>query len=347
MKSSNQLVNRLPIIAALIFAAALLAAPASRADIIYVSNYGNNTINKFDLATGADLGVFVNTGLSGPLGLAFDGAGNLYAANGNANTIEKFTPDGVRSVFASGGSLSGPEALAFDSAGNLFVANYNSAKIVKFTSGGVGYLFASTGLNPVGLAFNNAGILYESNVGFESIEKFTTNGVRSTFVGTGLSAPVGLAFDSADNLYVVNHNANTIEKITTNGVRSVFANTGLNIPNGLVFDSAGNLYVANEGDHTIEKFTPDGVGSVFANTGLNRPIFLAIQRTTTLKINMFAGLTIMSSVGTTNRIEYKNALSNTNWITLTNIVQPSSSYLFIDTDSPQHPQRYYRAVLLP
>jgi hypothetical protein len=37
------------------------------------------------------------------LGLAFDSSGNLYAANLNNNTIEKFTPGGVDSVFANTG----------------------------------------------------------------------------------------------------------------------------------------------------------------------------------------------------------------------------------------------------
>jgi hypothetical protein len=46
------------------------------------------------------------------LGLAFDSAGNLYAANGNNNTIEEFTPGGVGSVFANTG-LSQPTFLAF------------------------------------------------------------------------------------------------------------------------------------------------------------------------------------------------------------------------------------------
>jgi hypothetical protein len=58
-----------------------------RADILYVSNFGNNTIEKF--ASGGVGSVFANTGLSGPIGLAFDSTGNLYAANVSDNTIEK------------------------------------------------------------------------------------------------------------------------------------------------------------------------------------------------------------------------------------------------------------------
>jgi DNA-binding beta-propeller fold protein YncE len=59
--------------------------------------------------------------LNVPEGLAFDRAGNLYVANGGNGTIEKFTPAGIRSVFASSG-LNAPHGLAFDREGNLYVA---------------------------------------------------------------------------------------------------------------------------------------------------------------------------------------------------------------------------------
>jgi sugar lactone lactonase YvrE len=94
----------------------LLAGPStSCADILYVSNYdtgpgGNGWVNKFDTATGTDLGTFA--AVNAPQGLAFDSAGNLYVASWGNNTVEKFTPDGVGSVFASTG-LSLPTALAF------------------------------------------------------------------------------------------------------------------------------------------------------------------------------------------------------------------------------------------
>ena len=75
--------------------------------------------------------------MSVPTGLAFDSAGNLYAANNTSNTIEMFTPGGVPSTFATTG-LSNPIGLAFDSAGNLYAANHGNNTIEKFTPGGVG-----------------------------------------------------------------------------------------------------------------------------------------------------------------------------------------------------------------
>src|SRR4051812_8076913 len=123
----NRTARRL-VIALAAFALALggFAVPASRADILYVSNYSNSTIEKF--TSGGVGSVFASSGLSGPGGLAFDSAGNLFAANGTSNTIEKFTPGGLGSLFTSSG-LNLPLGLAFDAAGNLYAANYGNNTI--------------------------------------------------------------------------------------------------------------------------------------------------------------------------------------------------------------------------
>lgn len=152
-----------PSIAAIVLVATLLAHPrTSRADTIYVSNYGNPitsgqtyTILKFDSTTGTNLGVFGSTVLNEPTGLAFDGSGNLYVANNGNNTIVKFNSSGGilstnSSVFANTG-LDLPQGLAFDSAGNLYVANQHGGtglgvgigSVEEFTPGGIGSVFAS------------------------------------------------------------------------------------------------------------------------------------------------------------------------------------------------------------
>ena len=51
------------------------------------------------------------SGLNGPLGLAFDSAGNLYSANFDNAMIYKITPGGAGSLFATGMTY-GPVYLA-------------------------------------------------------------------------------------------------------------------------------------------------------------------------------------------------------------------------------------------
>ncbi len=254
--------------------ACLIGPTLTNADVIYVSNAGNDTIQKFNSAgIGSQ---FANTGLSIPNGLAFDIAGNLFAVNHGNNTVEKFTPGGVGTFFATNG-LDHPAGLAIDGAGNLYVASRNNNSVVKFTSGGASSVFCNTGLNsPYDLAFDRAGNLFAANYGNNAISKITSGGVSSLFANTGLSSPQGIAFDSAGNLYVANNGDNTVERFTPGGVGSVFANTGLSFPQGMAFDSQGNLYVANAGNDTVEKFTSGGIGSLFASTGLSNTGFIAV-----------------------------------------------------------------------
>jgi glucose/arabinose dehydrogenase len=107
-------------------------------------------------------------------GLAFDSAGNLYAADGGAQTIYKFAPNGARSVFVNPSAFGPsvyPVGLAFDSNGNLFVStnalsNFSgNDTILKFTPNGMLLGTFATGLNfPRGLAFDSSGYLFVAEV---------------------------------------------------------------------------------------------------------------------------------------------------------------------------------------
>ena len=122
-----------------------------------------------------------------------DSAGNLYVSNGNTYYIEKITPSGVGSVFASGGGLGFPIGLACDSADNLYVAS-GGGSIFKYTPAGQGSIFANEGLNGVmGLAIDNAGNVYAANYSGNSIYEFAPNGVGRLLANTAGGSPMGLA----------------------------------------------------------------------------------------------------------------------------------------------------------
>src|SRR5205807_3316504 len=85
----------------------------------------------------------------GPVGLAFDNSGNLFATSVDGSNgrgaILKFTPDGAETTFATG-LTNNPRGLAFDSTGNLFVAEVpatTTGDILKFTPTGGMTVFAS------------------------------------------------------------------------------------------------------------------------------------------------------------------------------------------------------------
>ena len=95
------------------------------------------------------------TAPQGPIGLTFDGAGNLFASTGDGpgnGEILKFAPDTTKTVFATG-LTNAPRGLAFDISGNLFVAEVpptTSGDILKFSPAGVRTTFASGIGNPAG-----------------------------------------------------------------------------------------------------------------------------------------------------------------------------------------------------
>ena len=84
--------------------------------------------------------------------MAFDTSGNLFVAEFGAGIIDKFTPNGVQSTFASG--MVNPIGLAFASTGDLFVSDFGSGIIYAYSTAGVQTKFAS-GLNhPAGITFS-------------------------------------------------------------------------------------------------------------------------------------------------------------------------------------------------
>ena len=144
-------------------------------------------------------------------GLAFNGAGNLFAADAgpvdvpNSAAIYKFTPDGTRSLFVDQtafGPFNGPVGLAFDRFDILFVSVQTSMPagndtILKFTPNGVGTPFAA-GLDfPRGLAFDRGGNLFVAEMGSFAppgdLRRFTPDG-NSTVFAPELDYPQFLAF---------------------------------------------------------------------------------------------------------------------------------------------------------
>jgi hypothetical protein len=258
--------------------ASLLSQMRVHADLIYVSNSGNNTIARFD-ADGQ--GTVFASGLRNPQGLAFDDDGNLYVANSGNNTIVRFNPAGQSTVFANSG-LSSPRGLAFDDGGNLYVANSGNNTIARFDVGGHGTVFANTGLaNPFSLVFDSLGNLYVSNYGNNTIERFDATGSGTVFLAFppwGIQGPQGLAIDGSDNLYVVSRVTAQILKFDASGNGSWFGGSAY-FGSGLAFDSSGNLFATEPLYPTdVLKFGPGGgSGSVFATANLSSPMFIAIQ----------------------------------------------------------------------
>jgi sugar lactone lactonase YvrE len=202
------------------------------------------------------------SGLNGPEGLAQDAAGNVFVSETGTGIIYKYSADGSSRTPFATG-LNGPASLVFDLQGNLWDADFFGNKIYKFGPDGSRTTFADTGLNgPANLTFDSAGNLFVADFQSGNIFNYAPNGSRTTFASS-VGQPHGLAFDANGNLFVANFQAGVIYRFTAAGARTTFA-SNLNGPHGIAFDGAGNLFSCDYNSGNIYRFTPAGARTTFA-----------------------------------------------------------------------------------
>lgn len=217
----------------------------------------------------------ISAQFNGVQGLAFDGTGNLYAADISNHRIRKITMStGLISTIAGTGT-----------------AGYN----------GDGILATTAQINtPSALAFDRNGDLYFTDRSNHRVRKITTStGIISTVAGTGtagyngdgilataaqLNGPNEVSFDASGNLYIADWFNNRVRKAdNSTGIISTIAGTGtagyngdgiaataaqINGPCGIIFDNAGNIYIAEYGGARVRKINI-GTGNIstIAGTG--------------------------------------------------------------------------------
>ena len=195
-------------------------------------------------ATGAQLNL--------PAGVAVDGAGNLYIADGNG--IVREVSNGIINTIA----------------GN------------RLQVGGCGCdsgIPSGVNINPTGIAVDsNENVFIASGVGLElSYASRTSPAVNPVASPGGF---IGVALDTAGNLYFSSFMGSLIQELS-NGVLTTIAGTGtqgysgdngsaakaqLSNPSGIAVDSAGNVYFADTGNQSIRKIS-NGVITTVAGNG--------------------------------------------------------------------------------
>ncbi len=220
-------------------------------------------------------------GSHGLTAIAADSSGDVYAANGLLNIVQKITPSGAISTFAGSGT-----------------AGY---------SGDGGAATSAEVANPCCIATDAAGNIYFADSVRGIVRKVSAGGVITTVAGGGntfgeggpatqaiLKNPLALTTDSSGNLYIAESSSYTtspisdffggrIRKVTPDG--NIHTIAGLLLAGccgdggslsqayftqtwGIAQDAQGNVYVADPGQHKVRKFAPDLTITTVAGTGV-------------------------------------------------------------------------------
>ena len=268
--------------------AAQLAAPYGVAvdanGNVYIADFVNHQIRKVNisgvittfagtpaLGFSGDGGAATSAQLNYPIGVAADGAGNIYIADNANHRIRKVNNAGIISTFAGTG-VSG------------FSGDGSAANLAQIDG-------------PMGVATDPAGNVYIVDAGNDRIRKVNISGVISTIAGTGVGGfsgdgaaanlaqinnPSGVVVDAIGNIYISDMTNHRIRKINTSGIISTYAGTGtlgfsgdggaatsaqINYPRAISVDISGNVHVADASNHRIRKINNAGVISTIVGTG--------------------------------------------------------------------------------
>jgi len=184
-------------------------------------------------------------------GVAADGAGNFFFADGNR--VRKVSAGGNITTVVTLSSFSSAGGLAWDGK-NVFIADLLGAKILKlapegtlttvagngsFGHSGDGGLATSASLNfPVDVAVDGAGNLYIAEIYPGLVRKVSTSGIITTIAGNGtpgfsgdgglainaqLATDLGLAADTAGNVYIADFDNNRVRKVSIDGTIATIA----------------------------------------------------------------------------------------------------------------------------
>ncbi len=251
---------------------------------------------------------------SSPTGIALDKDGNIYVADTDNHSIQKFDKTG-KFIARWGGEPSQeeglfyyPRGLAIGPDGEVYVADSGNNRVQKFDADGncmhawgkFGFAWRGADMGkfdvPWGIATDKDGNIYVSDTSNSRIQKFKSDGTpllkwgRDGSFDGAFFFPRGIAVDFVGNIFVADEGNNRIQKFDARG--SFLTKWGregsgpgqFKAPWGVACDALGNVYVVDSGNHRIQKF--DGNGTflcAWGNRGktegqLNFPSGIAVDR---------------------------------------------------------------------
>ncbi len=254
---------------------------------LFIADTGNHRVRKMSrsgaLSTVAgngipgyngDGGEAVRAQFDGVIGVALDGAGNLFIADTLANRIRKVLPNGSIATIAGDGvtgyngdgrdaadsSLNQPQSVAVDAKGNLYIADTNNFRIRQVSPSGVITTLAQVSYGPIGVAIGPAGDLYFS--WNNRVSRLLSGGNIEVVAGNGVLTYGGCyPGDFFPRTYCV-----LAPPLSGDGGRAT--DTPLYFTSGMALDAGGNLFIADAGQRSVRKVSPGGIITTVAGNGV-------------------------------------------------------------------------------
>ena len=223
---------------------------------------------------------------SDPVGVAIDGAGNVFVADSSNQVIRKIAPNGDVTTFAGTPHLAGtadgkpgafnfPAAVAVNKTTNeVYVADTFNSTIRKITPDGVVGTLATGLHHPLGIAVASDGAVYVADTDADSVVRVTPGGAVTT-LGTFVNAgPAAIAVDANGTLYIAGFRNASIYKWPAGGTATQLVKPGAGIvgSRGLALDANGTLTVSDYYTNRICRVAPDGTVTRLAGSVTTSPL---------------------------------------------------------------------------
>jgi sugar lactone lactonase YvrE len=241
---------------------------------------------------------FTGGTLAQPWGLAFDAAGNVYAANSAAatNNVVKYT-NGVYQAIAVARtnfpSKTDPTAVAFDNTGDIYVAEA-SGKLYEFTAAGAYTATVTTIATAIdGMWIDASNNIYLADPTDKAVYKYSTSGTLLMTISLSATGgtPYGVAVDNTGNIYILDQANKEVLKYSSTGTLIGTGGSGLTTPYGLYVDNAGNIYVTDPGSGSV--YVTNSSGTVLAIiAGLTNPRGVVVDGSGNIYVSDYTNNTI-------------------------------------------------------
>jgi sugar lactone lactonase YvrE len=258
---------------------------------------------------GAWVGVFAQTAhfveaqkvisTTGGIGVAVDGSGNVYIADGNTQVLKETPSAGGYTQSIVADSLNEPQGIVVDGSGNVYFADSIHNRVLKEAPSGSGYIqtvIANSGANglsyPSAVAVDGSGNLYIADSQNNRVlkETLSAGGYSQSVVANasinGLNFPQGVAVDQSGNVFIADSvNGRLLKETFSAGsyTQSVVPTPGLEYPEAIAMDVSGNIYIPDLNASRVLKETLSAgnyTQSVVASAtvgGLNGPAGVAVD----------------------------------------------------------------------